>query len=68
MANNDRYSSVSGFNTPFGFVYLVNGDNMYAMSKGDCRHRIDMLFNGGVIGKERKSKLIQDLKAIRRGT
>ena len=68
MANNDRYSSVSGFNTPFGFVYLVNGDNMYAMSKGDCRHRRDLLFTGGVIDKERKSKLLQDLNAIRGGT
>lgn len=64
----DKYNYVFGVSTPLGWVYRLQGDNLSSMTKKDCEYRIRMLFNSGVITREHRDYLLNDLKGLKRGT
>ena len=61
-----KYTKVIGENTPIGFLYRISNDDLTAFNKDDCAYRIRMLCTAGRITAERKTDLLQQLKAIKR--
>lgn len=64
----DKYNYVFGVSTPLGWVYRLQGDNLSSLTKKDCEHRIRMLFNSGVVTREHRNYLLNELKGLKRGT
>ena len=67
MSSNIKYPYVIGMNTPLGWVWKVQGDNISSFTKKDCEVRIRMLCNGGQIDKEHRNYLLNELKSLKRG-
>ena len=63
---NSKYSYVIGCRTPVGWVWKVQGDNLYSFTKKDCECRIRMLCNSGEIDKEQRNYLLGELKSLKR--
>lgn len=64
----DKYNYVFGLSTPVGWVWKLQGDNLSSFTKKDCEHRIRKLFNSGVITREHRDYLLNELKGLKRGT
>ena len=62
-----NYNYIIGMKSPVGWVYNIQGDSLYALTKKDCEHRIRSLYNSGVIKKSNRDYLLIALKTIKRG-
>ena len=66
MAENNKYLYVIGLNSPIGWVWKVQGDNLSSLTKKDCEHRIRMLCNGGQIDIGHRNYLLNNLKSLKK--
>jgi len=60
------YIYVYGHKTPTGFVYRIQGDEFTSGTKKGCEKRIRCLHNAGLINREGRDYLLEELKGIKR--
>lgn len=62
------YDYVFGVPSPIGWIYKLQGDNLSSLTKKDCEYRIRRLCKSGVITREQRNYLLNNLKELKRGT